>query len=89
MDYDEFENYYEPSEIDQLVEEFRDKCREHLLPNIREEIDRLNKENTELKRKNDEYKTKESEINSKERELKYKEDNLKREVEREFYQSNL
>ena len=89
MDYDEYENYYEPSEVDQLVEEFRDKCREHLLPNIREEIERLNKENLELKQKNNEYSKRESEINNKERDLKYKTDNLKREVEKEFYESNI
>jgi len=89
MDYDDYENYYEPSEVDQLIEEFRDKIREHLLPNIQEEIDRLNKENNELRIKFNEYKNKESELNSKERNLKYKEDNLKREVEREFYASNI
>jgi len=86
---DEFENYYEPSEVDQLVEEFKDKCREHLLPNIREEIERLNKENVELRIKNEEYKKRESELNNKERDIKYKEDNLKREVEKEFYESNI
>jgi hypothetical protein len=89
MNYDDYENYYEPSEVDQLVEEFRDKVREHLLPNIREEIERLNKENGELQRKNNEYKNREAELNSKERDLKYKEENLKREVEREFYASNI
>ena len=89
MDYDDYENQYEPSEVDQLVEEFKDKCREHLLSNIREEIERLNKENIELKHKNDEYRKRESEINNKERDLKYKEDNLKREVEKEFYASNI
>lgn len=86
---DDFEDYYEPSEVDQLVEEFRDKVREHLLPNIREEIERLNKENEKLRNKNEEYRKRESEINSKERDLKYKEDNLKREVEREFYEINI
>ena len=89
MDYDEFENYYEPSEVDQLVEEFKDKCREHLLPNIREEIERLNKEKNDLRNKNEEYRKRESAISSKERDLKYKEENLKREVEREFYKSNI
>jgi len=86
---DDFEDYYEPSEVDQLVEEFKDKIREHLLPNIREEIERLNKENNDLKNKNEEYRKRESEISSKERDLKYKAENLKREVEREFYQSNI
>jgi len=86
---DEYESYYEPSEVDQLVKEFKDKCREHLLPNIREEIERLNKENGELRIKNEEYRKRESEINNKERDLKYKAENLKREVEREFYQSNI
>ena len=89
MDYDDYENYYEPSEVDQLVEEFKEKCRDYLLPNIREEIDRLNEENIELNRKNNEYKNRESELNNKERDLKYKEDNLKKEVEREFYESNI
>ena len=89
MDYDDYEGYYEPSEVDQLVEEFKDKIREHLLPNIREEIERLNKLNFELKQKNEKYKKRESEINAKERDLKYKEENLKREVEKEFYESNI
>jgi len=89
MDYDNYEDYYEHSEVDQLVEEFKDKIREHLLPNIREEIEQLNKENTELRIKNEEYKKRESEINNKERDMKYKEENLKREVEREFYKSNI
>ena len=89
MDYDDYEGYYEPSEVDQLVEEFKDKVREHLLPNIREEIVRLNKQNAELKCKNEEYKKRESELNNKERDLKYKTDNLKREVEKEFYASNI
>jgi len=34
MDYDDYEGYYEPSEVDQLVEEFKDKIREHLLKKI-------------------------------------------------------
>jgi len=89
MDYDEYENYYEPSEVDQLVEEFKSKVKEHLLPNIREEIERLNEENLELKQKNEEYRKRESEISNKERDLKYKGDNLKREVEKEFYESNI
>ena len=86
---DDFEDYYEPSEVDQLVEEFKDKIREHLLPNIREEIERLKKENNDIRNKNEEYRKRESEISSKERDLKYKADNLKREVEREFYKSNI
>ena len=89
MDYDDYEDYYEPSEVDQLVEEFKDKVREHLLPNIQEEIERLNKENNDLKNKNEEYRKRESEIRNKEIDLKYKAENLKREVEREFYQSNI
>lgn len=89
MNYNDYENYYEPSEVDQLVEEFKEKCRDFLLPNIQEEIDHLNKENGELQRKNNEYKDRESEFKSKERDLKYKEENLKREVEKEFYASNI
>ena len=84
MDYDNYEDYYEPSEADQLVEEFKNKIREHLLPNIQEEINRLNKENNELRSKNEEYRKRESEIRNKEIDLKYKVENLKREVEREF-----
>lgn len=88
-DYEDYAGYYEPSPVDELVSEFRDKCREFILPDIKAEIERLNKENTELKAKNEEYRKREYEISKTEIDLKFKSDNLKREVEREFYQSNI
>jgi len=87
--YDDYENYYEPSEVDCLLDEFKEKCKEHLLPNIKVEIDSLKQENNRLELKNDEYKKRENEITNKERDLKYKEDNLKKEVINEFYKTNI
>jgi len=88
-DFEDYERYCEPSEIDQLVEEFRNKCREFILPNIKDEIIEINKENLDLKIKNEEYKKRENQIINKEKDLKRKEDNLKREVENEFYETNI
>lgn len=85
----DYENYYEPSEVDQLVDEFTQRCREFIVPNIKQETDRLKEENMLLKSKNEEYIKRENEIRNKERDLEYKKDNLKREVEREFYKSNI
>ena len=48
----EYENYYEPSELEQLAEEFKEKCWEHILPNVKEEIESLRKENKEYKDSN-------------------------------------
>lgn len=88
-DYEDYVGYYEPSPVDELVSEFRDKCKEFILPDVKAEIDRLNQENIELKAKNEGYRKREHEISKIEIDLKFKSDNLKREVEREFYKSNI
>jgi hypothetical protein len=56
---------------------------------VRSEIESIKNENERLKTENKILKDKENKINAKERDLKYKEDNLKREVEKEFYESNI
>lgn len=85
----DYSECYEPSDVDKLVDEFREKCKEYIIPNIKDEIDRLNKENFDLKKQNDEFKKREKDIDIKERDLKYKEANLKKEVEDEFYKTNI
>jgi len=89
MSYEDYENYYEPSEVDELVEEFKDKIREYILPDIKSEIERITKENLELKASKREYQNLEHELRQKQRELEWKEKNLKAEVEREFNKKNI
>lgn len=89
LDWEDYENCYEPSEVDELVNEFKDKCREFILPDIKEELERLNKENFELKTNNDDFRKRERQITIKENELKRKEDNLKQEVESDFYKTKV
>lgn len=89
-----YENYYdeqmyEPTPLDELFVEYREKCKTILLSSVQNEINAIRNENSMLKVKNEEYKKRENEISRKEIDLKYKEDNLKREVEHEFYQTNI
>lgn len=48
----EYEQYYEPSEVDILLDEFKEKCRGMILPNVKGEIDELKKDNKKLNDQN-------------------------------------
>lgn len=63
-DYDWIEEYAEPSEVDRLFSEFRDKCMDILCGNVKSEINaitsrnlRLEQENNQLKKDNQEIST--------------------------------
>lgn len=81
--------YYEPTIADKLMMEYQEKMKDALLESVKKEIEQIKNENIRLKEENTKYKEREISIANKEQELKYKEENLKREVEREFYQSNI
>jgi regulator of replication initiation timing len=91
MYYDEFdyEQYYEPSEVDQIVDEFSEKIREFIVPNIKKELEKLRIENEKLKTENEKLKKHELEVVRKEKENDRRAENLKREVENEFYKTNV
>lgn len=89
MYYDDEELYFEPSQTDEILIEYQTKMKEILLDNIKSEIENIKNENARLKEENKKLKDKQNEIDRKERDLKYKEDILKREVEKEFYDSNI
>jgi len=85
-DYDDYEErYYEPSQLDIIVDEYKEKCKEVLLQDVKNEMARLRNENANLKSINESYIKRENEISQKERQLKYDSDNLKRNVETQFY----
>ncbi|MDD2496194.1 MAG: hypothetical protein PHE29_13510 [Tissierellia bacterium] len=86
MSYYEYDTgYYEPSELDILLDEYIEKMKSVLLGSVQQEIESLRKENTELKEKEKGFIDRERQLSYKERDLKNKADNLKREVENEFY----
>jgi regulator of replication initiation timing len=88
--YDYYEPlYYEPSEADIILSEYQNKMKEILLDSIKADFERISSENIRLSAENQKLKDKENEVDRKARELKYKEDNLKREVENEFYKTNI
>lgn len=87
--YYEEEYPYEPSFADEIIMEYQQKMKDILLNGVKYQIEQVKEENLRLKKENEECKKRENNILSKERDLKYKEDNLKREVEKEFYQSNI
>ncbi len=86
---EEYENYYEPSEADLILLEYQEKVKSALLKSVKSDIESIKSENERLKEENKKLKDKKNEIERRQRELKYKEDNLKREVEKEFYESNI
>lgn len=89
MSWDDFDDYYEPSEGELFFDEMKEKFREILKSDVESELTRLTKENEELRRAVQEYNNEKMELMRKTRELQHKEDNLKREVEREFYNKTM
>ena len=92
-DYDEYENYYEPTVADGIFVEYQQKMKDILWESVKDEvkteIKKTNEENIKLKKENEKFKKREKDLSAKERDLKYKEDNIKREVEKEFYSTNI
>lgn len=83
--YESDTGYYEPSELDMLMEDYVEKMKSILLGTVQQEIETLKKENTKLREKGKDFEDRERQISYKERDLNNKADNLKREVENEFY----
>ena len=54
--YYDYEDYYEPSVMDEILEEFQQKCREVLLDDINSTIGSIKQMNEYLKKENDDLK---------------------------------
>ena len=87
--YQDFDDYYNPSEGELFFDEMKEKFREILREDVNSELSRLTKENAELRKIVKEYNDKKMELTRRERDIQYKEDNLKRDVEREFYSKTM
>lgn len=87
--YQDFDDYYDPSEGELFFDEMKEKFREILREDVNSELSRLTKENAELRKIVKEYNDKKMELTRRERDIQYKEDNLKRDVEREFYSKTM
>lgn len=84
-DYDEFENYYEPTLADEIFNEAMEKFKETLKDNVKENLKYIQEENKRLKKENDELKKREREISSKEHMLDIREKDLETRTEWTFY----
>lgn len=87
--YPEYDDFYEPSEVEMFFDEMKEKFREILREDVNSEISRLTKENIELRQKVKEYNDKNLDFSCRERDLQYKIDNYKREVEKDFYNKTM
>lgn len=84
-DYDEFENYYEPTPADEIFNEAMEKFKETLKDNVKENLKYIQEENKRLKRENDELKQKERQIRDRELTLEMREKDLESKSEWSFY----
>ena len=79
-DYDyEFDDRYEPTLVDEIFTEARDKMFEALKVSAKEEIEAIIRENDRLKKAQSDVRTREINVTSKENELKKRRDELERE----------
>ena len=67
--YPDFDDYYEPSEFEQQVEEFKDSLRHSVKQETQELIERLRKENEELRSVRDNWEEVKRSYEKKQREL--------------------
>ena len=67
--YPDFDDYYEPSEFEQQVEEFKDSLRRSVKQETQELIERLRKENEELRSVRDNWEKVKRSYEKKQREL--------------------
>lgn len=72
MSYYDYEDYYEPSEFDEKVEEFKDYLRQSIKEETQNEIEKLRKENESLQKIKRDWDNLVKEYEDKKRELEYK-----------------
>jgi len=65
-DYDDYyeENIYEPSPLDDLMKEYKEKCKTILLSNVQDEIEAIKSRNTSLEKENTELRKNNRDIKS-------------------------
>ncbi len=80
--YYEDDFYYEPTELEEKVEEFKESLRKSVKQDIQEELERLRTENEALYEFKEQKENYEREHNNAMRNLEYEKENFKREVKR-------
>jgi len=83
MGYYDDEPYYEPSLVDDILNEYQQKMKDALLESVKHQIEKTKTDNENLKAENKKLQKQVSEINQKERELETQKKNLIWEVRRE------
>lgn len=82
MSYYDYDDYYEPSEFDEKVEEFKSCLRESVKKETQELIEKLQKENAELRDVRDNWESIKNDYENKKRELQREISNCKYEAAR-------
>ena len=72
MSYWDYEDFYEPSEFDELVEEFKDGLRKSVKEEFQQELEKLKKENEQLREVKANWNKLQAEYENKNRELECK-----------------
>lgn len=85
MYYEDFENYYEPSMADEILEEAKEKFGEILKNEIRSNIKNTQEEIIRLKKENEELKDKIRDLDRRERDIERKEKDIESKTEYHFY----
>ena len=87
--YDEEYDYYEPSEVDRLFDELKEKAKDFIIPSVTRHIEELEKENKDLKFKLKLLQDKEDEVKRDKQSLEFAKNNYKQELESEFKKQKL
>jgi hypothetical protein len=85
MYYEDYDNYCEPSQADEILEEAKEKLFDILKDEVKSEIKIIREENLRLKQENEAMKEKVRTLDSRERNIEYREKELERTTEYSFY----
>jgi len=85
-DYNEFENYYEPSKADEIFDEAMEKFKEILKEDVKTNMKYIQEENAKLKKENEDLKEKTRNLDNRERNLEVRERDLESKSEWTFYE---
>lgn len=79
------EEYYEPEEIEFIMDEYKERLSKILKDSAKEEIESILKRNDILNKENETLRDKVKSIERRERDLKFKEETLERDIRRKYF----
>ena len=80
IDYDDYDDFYEPSKFDEEIEKFKDVLRNSVKEEIRNEMEKLKKENAELQEIKENFESIKNDYETKKSELYFKQKKVAKDV---------